>query len=64
MLIAFADVIADMKANKKIKTNNCCIVNERKKLNISVGFLSKSYFAVPKTIRSSATHHFIMKIPN
>ena len=31
MLIAFADVIEDMKANKKSKTNNRCIVNEREK---------------------------------
>ena len=34
-----------------------------RKLNISLAFISKSYFKVPKTIRLNATHCFIMKIP-
>ena len=34
------------------------------KLNISLVFISQSYFTVPKTIRLNATHCFIMKIPN
>ena len=35
-----------------------------RKLNISLVFISQSYFKVPKTIRLNATHYFIMKIPN
>ena len=35
-----------------------------RKLNISLVFISQSYFTVPKTIRLNATHYFIMKIPN
>ena len=35
-----------------------------KRPNISVVFISRSYFKVPKTIRLSTTHAFIMKIPN
>ena len=33
-----------------------------RKLNISLVFITQSYFAVPKNINS--THYFIMKIPN
>ena len=36
----------------------------RRKLNISLVFISQSYFKVPETIRLNATHYFIMKIPN
>ena len=36
----------------------------RRKLNISLVFISQSYFRVPETIRLNATHYFIMKIPN
>ena len=35
-----------------------------RKLNISLVFITKSYFAVPKDIRLNSTHYFIMKIPN
>ena len=34
------------------------------KLNISLVFITQSYFAVPKNIRLNYTHYFIMKIPN
>ena len=36
----------------------------RRKLNILLVFISQSYLKVPKTIRLSTTHYFIMKIPN
>ena len=35
-----------------------------RKLNISLVFISQSYFKVPKTIRLNSTHYLIMKIPN
>ena len=35
-----------------------------KKLNISIVFITQSYFTVPKNIRLNSTHYFIMKIPN
>ena len=38
------------------------LLGERK-LNVSLVFISKSYFKVPKTRRLHATHHFIMRIP-
>ena len=34
------------------------------KLNISLVFISKSCFKVPKDIRLNVTYYFIMKIPN
>ena len=37
---------------------------KRRKLNISVDFISQSYFALPKTKRLIVTHCFVMKIPN
>ena len=35
-----------------------------KNLNISLVFITQSYFAVPKNIRLNSTHYFVMKIPN
>ena len=35
-----------------------------RKLNISIVFITQSYFKVPKDVRLSSTHFFIMKIPN
>ena len=63
MLVVFDDMIADMESNKK----SCPIVTEsflrERKLNISLDFISQSYFKVPKTIRLN-TKHLTMKIPN
>ena len=33
-----------------------------KKLNIYCVFITQSYFAVPKNIRLTSTHYFVMKI--
>ena len=56
--------IADMVSN--IKLNLILIVTELfvrgRKLNISLVFITQSYFAVPKNIRLNSTHYFIMKI--
>ena len=35
-----------------------------RKLNISLVFITQSYFTVPKNIRLNSTHYVIMKIPN
>ena len=35
-----------------------------RKLNISLVFLTQSYFSVPKDVRLNSTHYFIMKINN
>ena len=35
-----------------------------RKLNISIVFITQSYFKVPKDVRLNSAHLFIMKIPN
>ena len=35
-----------------------------RKLNISIAFITQSYFKVPKDVRLNSAHFFIMKIPN
>ena len=35
-----------------------------RKLNISLVFITQSYFSVPKDVRLNTTHYFIMKINN
>ena len=35
-----------------------------RKLKISIVFITKSYFKVPKDVRLNSTHFFIMKTPN
>ena len=35
-----------------------------RKLNISIVFVTQSYFKVPKEVRLNTTHFFIMKIQN
>ena len=57
-------MMADMLSNKTLNP----IVTESfirgRKLNISLAFITQSYFAVPKNIRLNSTYYFIMKIPN
>ena len=35
-----------------------------RKPNISLAFITQSYFSVPKDVRLNSTHHLIMKINN
>ena len=35
-----------------------------RKLNISLDFITQSYFSVPKDVRLNSTHYLIMKINN
>ena len=57
ILIIFDDMIADLVSNKKIKIATELFIRGRK-FNISLVFITKSYFAVPKDIRLNATHFF------
>ena len=36
----------------------------RRKLNISIVFITQPYFKVPKDVRLNSTYFFIMEIPN
>ena len=62
--IAFDDMIADMINNKKLNSIVTELFIRGRKLNISLVFITQSYFKVPKDVRLNSTHFFIMKIPN
>ena len=57
-------MIADMEANKKLNPIVTELLLRVRKLNISLVFISQSYFKVPKTIRLNTRHYFIMEICN
>ena len=57
-------MIANMRANENLSAIVTELFLTGRKLKISLVFITQSYFKVPKTIRLSATHYFIMKIPN
>ena len=64
ILIVFDDMIADMINNKKLNSVVTALFIRGRKLNISLIFITQSYFTVPKDVRNNSTHFFIMKIPN
>ena len=51
VLIVFDDMIADMLTNKKLNPIVTELFIRGRKLNISLAFITQSYFAVPKNIR-------------
>ena len=57
------DMTADMEANKKLIPVVTELLLRGRKLNISLVFISQSYFKDYNTIRLNATLDFIMKIP-
>ena len=64
MLIVFDHMIPDMINNRKFNPVVTELFIRTRKLNISIVFITQSYFKVPKDVRLSSTHFFIMKIPN
>ena len=51
VLIVFDDMIADMKSNEKLSPIVTESFSKGRKFNISLIFISQSYFKVPKIIR-------------
>ena len=64
ILTVFDDMIADMINNKKLIPVVTELFIRGRKLNISIVFITQSYFKVPKDVRLNFTHFFIMKIPS
>ena len=64
ILIVFDDMIADMINNKKLNSIVTELFIRGRKLNISLVFITQSYFKVPKDVRLNTSHFFIAKIPN
>ena len=64
VLVVLDDMIADMINNKKLNSVVTELYIRGRKRNISMVFITQSYFKVPKYVRLNSTHFFIMKIPN
>ena len=63
-LIVFDDIIADMIDNKKLNSIVTELFLRGRKLNMSIVFITQSYFKVPKDVRVNSTLFFIIKVPN
>ena len=63
-LIVFDDMIADMINNTKLNSIVIELFIRGRKLNVSLVFITQSYFKVPKDARLNTTHFCIAKIPN
>ena len=57
-------MIADMINNENVNPVVTELFIGGRKLIISIVFVTQSFFKVPKYVRLSSTHFFIMKIPN
>ena len=64
ILIVFYYMISDMIHNKKLNSIFTELLIRGRKLNISLVFITKSYFKVPKDVRLNTSHLFIAKISN
>ena len=63
-LIVFDDMIGDVIYNKNLNSIVTELFIRGRKLNISLVFITQSYFKVPKDVRLNTSHFFIAKIPN
>ena len=64
ILIVFDDMIADIMTNKKFQSITKELFIRCRKINISLVFITQSYFSVPKNVRLNSTHYLNMKINN
>ena len=64
ILIVFDDMIADIMTNKRFQAIIKELFIRCRKLNISLVFITQSYFSVPKDVRLNSTHYLIIKINN
>ena len=64
ILTVFDNMIAHMINNKQLNPVVTELFIRGRKLNTSIGFVTQSYFKVPKDVRLNYTHYFIMKTPD
>ena len=62
VLIVFDDMIVDIMTNKKLESIIKELFISCRKLNISIAFITQSYFRTPKDARLNSTHYLLMKI--
>ena len=63
-IIILDDMIADIMRNKKFKAIVKELFIRCRKLNISIVFITQSYFRTRKDARLNSTHYILMKISN
>ena len=64
ILLDFDGLIADTFTNKKFNPLLAELFIRGTKINMSLAFITQSYFALPKNIRLNSTHYFIIKTAN
>ena len=64
VLIVFDDMILHVKSNKKAQQVLKDLFIRCRKLNISLCFLTQSYFSIPKDVKFNCTHYIIFKLNN
>ena len=64
LLIVFDDMIADIEYNKNFKQIIKELFYRACKINISIVFITQSYFRALKDARLNSTHYILMKIGN
>ena len=64
ILIVFDDVIAEIMNSKNFKSIIKELFSRCRILNISIVFITQSYFRTPKDARLNSTHYLLMKTQN
>ena len=64
VLIVFDDMIADIEYNKSFKRIIKELFYRARKVNVSIVFITQSYFRALKNARLNSTHYILMKIGN
>ena len=61
ILIVFDDMIADMIHNRKLNSIVSELFIRGKKLNVSLVFITQSYFKVPTDVKLNTSHFLLQK---
>ena len=64
VLIVFDDMIADIEYNKNFKRITKELFYRARKINVSIVFITQSYFRLLKDARLNSMYYIIMKINN
>ena len=64
VLIVFDDMIADIEYNKKFKRIIKELFYRARKINVSIVFITQSYFRALKDARLNSMHYILMKTGN
>ena len=62
LLIMFDDMITDIFSNNKLNPTKTELFIKGRKQNISLVFITQSYFAVSRNIKLSSTCYFILQL--